>query len=75
MEISEALFREARAYASRHDLSFRQVIEAGLRRVLEEGEKRRMPFRLKDGSFRGRGMAAEADWKAIRRMTYEGRGE
>ena len=75
VEIPNALFQEAKAYAAGRNLSLKEVIEAGLRRVLEESRVERKPFRLRDGSFRGRGIAADADWPTIRRMIYEGRGE
>jgi hypothetical protein len=75
VEIPDALFREVRAYAAGRNLSFKQVIETGLRKVLEEGRRQKKPFRLRDGSFGGQGMTIEGDWPTIRRMIYEGRGE
>jgi hypothetical protein len=44
--------------------------------VLEESE-RGQPFRLRDASFRGRGVQPEfreGDWDRIRHAAYEGRG-
>jgi hypothetical protein len=75
VEIPDALFREARAYAASRKLSFKQVIEAGLRNVLEKGRQPKGRFRLRDGSFGSQGLAADGDWQTIRRIIYEGRGE
>jgi len=75
VEIPDALFREARAYAASRKLSFKQVIEAGLRNVLENGRQPKKRFRLRDGSFGSQGLAADGDWQTIRRIIYEGRGE
>jgi len=41
VEIPDALFREVRAYAAGRGLSFKQVIEAGLRKVLDEGRQQK----------------------------------
>jgi hypothetical protein len=53
----------------------RDLVEEGLRRVLEEEET--PPFELRDGSFGGEGSSpefAERGWEAIRAAIYEGRG-
>jgi hypothetical protein len=75
VEIPDALFREVRVYAASRNLSFKQVMEAGLRKVLEEGRRQKKRFRLRDGSFGGQGMAIDGDWATIRRRIYEGHGE
>ena len=74
VDIASPLFKEARQYASANGLTLRQVIETGLRRVLEAHKAQPAPFRLKKGAFKGEGLAADADWPAIRRRIYEGRG-
>jgi hypothetical protein len=56
---------EARKLASRNRTTLRALVEQGLRRVLDEN-KREAAFKLKDGSFKGRGL--------IRVAMYEGRG-
>jgi hypothetical protein len=74
VEIADSLFAEVKAYAQAHGLSFREVIEEGLRHVIKRG--RRSPkFCLRNGSFRGKGLQGDASWSEIRQRIYEGRGE
>ena len=73
VEISDSLFREARQYAHRHDLTFREVVEAGLRRVVS-ADKSSAPFRLEKRSFRGNGMVKDFSWPELRSIIYEGHG-
>ncbi len=75
VEIPDGLFREARRYAQSHDLTFREVVEAGLRRVVSEKSGTRKPFRLAKKSFRGDGMLNDYSWTEIRSLIYPGRGE
>jgi hypothetical protein len=74
VDIATPLFQEAKQYASAHGLSLRQVIETGLRRVLAARQVGATPFRLKKRTFKGQGIATEADWPTVRRQIYEGRG-
>jgi hypothetical protein len=74
VEIPDALFREAKRYAASHDLTFREVVETGLRRVVADKAKPSKPFKLKDGSVKGTGMLKDFTWEEIRAMSYEGRG-
>ena len=75
VEISDALFKEAKRYAAKHDLTFRQVVEIGLRETISSAAKPKKPFKLKDGSFKGgHGMVKDYTWDEIRDMIYEGRG-
>jgi hypothetical protein len=75
VEISDTLFREARQYAHAHDITFREVVEAGLRNLVSAGNASNEPFRLENRSFRGDGMVRDYSWPEIRSITYEGRGE
>jgi hypothetical protein len=74
VEIPNDLFAEARKYASRRGLSFNQVVEAGLRQLLDANRTSPRPFRLKVRPFRGRGLVESLAWTAIRERIYEGRG-
>ncbi len=74
VEIPDALFREAKRYAAKHDLTFRQVIESGLRKVVEDSARTKKPFKLKKCAFKGNGMVKDFTWDEIMEMTYEGRG-
>jgi hypothetical protein len=52
----------------------RQLVEDGLRIVIQQDRKTRATFKLRDGSFGGRGLRGEFDWKAAREAIYMGRG-
>jgi hypothetical protein len=70
------LAEEAKAVARRDKTTLRVLIETGLRQVLRE-RRRKTRFRLRDASFRGRGLQPEfqdGDWQRIRNTAYEGRG-
>ena len=73
VEISDALFREVKRYATAHELTFRQVVENGLRTVVRE-QRPAKPFKLRDASFKGKGMVRDYAWPEIRDLIYEGRG-
>jgi len=77
VEISDALFAEARRLAQREGTTLRALIEEGLRRLLGE-RRRRGRFRLRKVSFGGEGLNPDLEggsWEDIRRRAYEGRGE
>lgn len=76
VEISDALLRQAKAAARREGVTLRTLIEAGLRRVLEE-RKRNTAFVLRDASFGGSGLSPEfrsERWDDLRDAIYGGRG-
>jgi hypothetical protein len=74
IELSDALFRQAKATAAREATTVRALVEEGLRKVLAE-RKSRPVFRLRQATFRGEGLQAGAEnWDAIRERIYEGRG-
>jgi hypothetical protein len=73
VEISDALFKEVKRYAAAHELTFREVVENGLRSVVQKSQAKK-PFKLRDASFQGKGMAKDYGWPEIQAMIYEGRG-
>jgi hypothetical protein len=73
VEIPDALFREAKRYAAAHELTFREVVEAGLRRVVQPAANKN-PFKLRDCTFKGDGMVKNFTWDEIMEIIYEGRG-
>ena len=75
IEISDSLFAEAKAGAESRGVTFRQFVEEGLRAVLASSRKSSARFRLRDGSFQGRGLQGSPSWPEIRQRIYEGRGE
>ena len=76
VEISDGLAEEVKAYMAREGVTFRSVVERGLREVLRAGREAK-PFKLRDASVGGRGVQAalrDASWERIRDAAYEGRG-
>ena len=76
VEISDPLMREARKAAEREGRTLRSLLEEGLREVLS-GRGRKREFRLRDGSFKGKGVQPGvdlSDWETIRSLIYEERG-
>lgn len=76
IDISDVLLDEARKIAARDGVTLRALVEKGLRRVIDEGQ-RAHAFKLRDASVSGRGLRPElvdAGWDEILRLAYEGRG-
>lgn len=77
IEISDPLLQEARALAARDGIPLRELVERGLRQVLSQRKKGKRSFKLRQASFKGRGLVpelADANWDTIRDLIYEGRG-
>jgi hypothetical protein len=76
IEISDPLLRRAKALARRRGATLRELVETGLRRVVEEGDRARS-FRLADRSVDGQGLADGLDyanWAEILERAYAQRG-
>jgi hypothetical protein len=76
VDISPALLSAAKKLAAERGTTLRALIEDGLRRAVEEAEHAE-GFRLRDGSFGGRGLRPDfgaGDWDRVREAAYEGRG-
>ncbi|HVC34022.1 MAG TPA: DUF2191 domain-containing protein [Chloroflexota bacterium] len=77
IDIAEPLLARATQVAATEGVTLRELVEDGLRQVLEEREWH-APFRLRRATFRGQGLqrdAAVAAWQRLRELSYEGRGE
>jgi hypothetical protein len=72
VEITDSLLAQARQLAAARSTTLRQIVEEGLRKVIET--KPGQPFRLRDGSFGSRGMRRKMTWDEIRDEIYQGRG-
>jgi hypothetical protein len=75
IEISNPLLKRARAIAARDGRTLRDLVEAGLRLLVEQDEKA-VAFRLRDASVGGRGLKqglSYDDWGKVLEMAYEGR--
>ena len=76
IDIADALLDDAKQLASREGTTLRELVEDGLRRVLES-RRGRKAFRLRDASVTGKGPQPGIDlgsWERIRDLAYEGRG-
>jgi hypothetical protein len=76
VEISDVLLQEAKQVASAEETTLRELVEEGLRRSLD-ARKQRRPFRLRDASYKGKGLqpgVSPGTWERIRELIYEGRG-
>lgn len=78
VDIADPLFAQAKDLAREQGVTLRELIEAGLVRVLEERRRRGEPFRLRDAAFAGgAGLQQEfvgAPWAQILAAAYEDRG-
>jgi hypothetical protein len=72
IEIAGSLLAQAKQLAAARSTTLRQIVEEGLRNVIET--KQEQPFRLRDGSFGGQGMLRKMTWDEIRDEIYKGRG-
>lgn len=76
IELSDALFRQAKRLAAQQGTTLRALVEGALRDLLERTRRHR-EFTLRDASVDGKGLSEEfrgAEWEAIRETMYEGRG-
>jgi len=76
IDIAEPLLTRAKQVAATEGVTLRELVEDGLRQVLEERE-RRPAFRLRQATFRGQGLqpdVAAGSWERLRELAYEGRG-
>ena len=74
VEIADSLFEEARACAEAQGVTFRHLIEEGLRTVVSRKQKPPRRFHLRDASFGHTGKARQPSWPEVRAAIYEGRG-
>ena len=75
-DLPDSLLEEARRAAAERETTVKALVEAGLRRELRENAKRSR-FKLRDASFKGRGLrpeVAEAPWERLRELAYGERG-
>ena len=76
IDIAEPLLIRAKEVAATEGVTLRELVEDGLRRVIDE-RGRRGSFRLRRATFRGEGLqpdVAGGSWERLRDLAYEGRG-
>ena len=77
IDIADAILSQAKAVAARDGVTVRSLVEEGLREVLARRRARRVRFRLRDASFKGKGVQSGVDlndWTVIGAIIYGGRG-
>jgi len=77
IDIADALLQDAKQLAAERKTTLKAVIEDSLREFLPKQRQAKRRFRLRDASFRGKGLqpgVREGDWQTIRDLIYEGRG-
>jgi hypothetical protein len=78
VEIPEPLFLEVKRLAAETGTTLRELIEDGLRRVLEvRTQSAPAEFVLRDASVGGNGLqpgVRDGSWEDVRALIYEGRG-
>jgi hypothetical protein len=73
IELPDALLIEAKKHAAAHGLTLKEVMEAGLRKILAS-DAARGKFRLRKCSVGGEGLVRDFTWPEIRDEIYKGRG-
>jgi hypothetical protein len=77
IDVADALLEEARQIAARDHTTLRELVQEGLRRVIDERRPAQKPFRLRSIKPGGGGFQpdfADGDWQRIRDEIYRGRG-
>jgi hypothetical protein len=59
IELPAPLLEQAKRLAARDSTTLRELIEAGLRRIVKERTARRQPFVMRDARVDGKGLSAE----------------
>lgn len=72
IEITDSLLAEAKKLAAARSTTLRQIVEEGLRKVIEEKPKK--PFKLRDGSVGDPNKVQKLNWPEIWKEIYKGRG-
>lgn len=76
VQIPDPLLAAAKEIARQDRTTLAALVEEGLRRVVDERERRAKPFKLEDASVGGKGINPEyaGSWDAVRDALYMGRG-
>ncbi len=76
IDLSDALFLEAKNSARTHGVTLRALIEQGLHMAIGQLQTQNKLYALRDCSVGGAGLQAgqSTDWASVRGMLYEGHG-
>lgn len=70
IDLSDILVRRGKELAAQEGVPFREIVEEGLRLVLDRRVERR-PFRLRDSSVGGNGLQPGQSWELPRDLAYD----
>ncbi len=73
IDIAKPLLETAKAHAAREGRTLKDVVEQALRTYLKVGKASSRKFRLRRGSFEGKGLqpgVSEGRWEEIRDLIY-----
>jgi hypothetical protein len=76
-DLPDPLLDKARRVAASRGTTVKALVEAGLRKVIEEHSQPPKPFKLKNASIKGSGLQPAAQgltWAQLLELSYEGRG-
>lgn len=73
VEISPALLLEAKALSREQQISFKSLLEEGLRLALERRRKKGKPYQFRMPAAH-LGQPLISSWDSVRELIYEGRG-
>jgi hypothetical protein len=72
VDIADPVLKEAKLIAAREGVTLRSLVEEGLRRVIEDRERQKTGFKLRDARFKGGGGGAPGvdpdDWMSIKHL-------
>jgi hypothetical protein len=75
IELPRSLLEQAKKLAAREGSTLRELMETALRNLLEERKAKRKPFKLKDGSVGGSGLAPGLEWKDMHEIILASYGD
>ena len=73
IDITDGLFQTVKQRTSERGVTFREAVESGLHRWLEDTESK-SGFTLEDGSVDGNGQVREMSFQEMIDVSYEDRG-
>ena len=77
IDLTDALFKEAKRTAAERGITLRALVEEGLRHVIAQAKPKKR-FVMRDVTFRGEGLQPgqrEGDWEQIRSLIYPEPGD
>jgi hypothetical protein len=76
--IPDSLLADIQKIAAKNKTTFRALVQEGLLHVVEQDQKKKKPYKVKDCSFPPKHIVKELvepmNWEELRALIYEGRG-